>query len=368
MRYDIKKPAIELLLKGGFVSYAKALSECSVFGDPDVRSAYVNQVSLDIVIGNLFLNRGDKFMSLAIRHELSHLILNHYNRMLNHGVDNYEIWNCAADAELSNYYTDEDRQEVLSKPFMSGSVDVVLNQYFVGYKGWRAEDIYDDMIKNFPSAKKDEKFFIISPGNGQQKLSVTPDGLGGDVCEINTQRTKTEADKVGVTHKDRLVFSRDRSIFYDIESDFMDVIKPKKTRTFNRENCVYADGNIIVACKSKQKKKTATIHCFRDVSGSMTKERTDSAVEVVKLLSGNKNISVVEHTFSNDIDNIIGGGTNYDAIVQYCKHRNITDIAIVTDDDTNNVVTNYLFNRAFIIGVGGCVPNIKIFSKTIKMY
>jgi hypothetical protein len=360
---------LQLLLRSGYPTFAKVLATCDAVyfgGDATWIKHKLNSNHREIQIGDFFIPFGDLGISLALRHELAHVVLQHLLRRKQHGCEYDQLANIAADVELSQWYNPEDNQFI--NRFCPTSC-YVGNPKFKKYHSSTFEEIYDDLLKD---AKVVTITFDSLGDCKDGEYEELPEELQEVIQGILEDIKKEMVSRTEVTYlrtprrTGEVKFSKSANALFEIESDYLEIIRPTKKRSFLFENPIYSGTKIIFPSKHKLRRKSATVHVFVDRSGSMDETKTKAAEDVVEKLGHHKGLSLVKHIFSDDIDNSIGGGTNYDGIVQYCKQFEIPNVIVITDNDGNNVSCKFKFNKAHVIGICNTTPQVILQAKVLK--
>lgn len=91
--------------------------------------------------GSLVLNKNLSMdeMCFMARHEILHIMYGHHFRR---GDRHEKLWNIAADMEISNFYSVEDDELMLTRPNLDGGVNVNFPMFSI-FLGKKAEEVYD---------------------------------------------------------------------------------------------------------------------------------------------------------------------------------------------------------------------------------
>ena len=119
-----------------------------------------------------------------ITHEIFHPLRKHHLRVLSIKNLDKRIANIAMDASINNMLVDE-----MSLPLPKGGV------YLPKYKGWRWEDIYEDLIKNAIEIPMWDEC-LPYPGRGEDNKDKGVTGPGGELagaCEAKMEDKRVDA-------------------------------------------------------------------------------------------------------------------------------------------------------------------------------
>ena len=363
----------QYLLDTMYTTYARLMSVYPVRFDADVNiaPAYTDGNAIHIAKG---MNLAEQ--SLAVRHELLHILLHHRDDSIwRKGQNDHTIRNIAGDAELSNYYDDEDNLLFSYEGPLQGGINVMVNQ--TQWADKTAPEVYAMVEKQ---AKKDKDFqqavkdFLennpfgdcVPKGvpepkkTGVDPVSGAPSGEGlanGDMGKQEADRIlekiletttsvshspfagKTEGDlgTVGRTSK-----NAETALYVSLTRYFSHSEQLAKRRTYSSPH-KQSRPDLLKRGRRRRPVEDKTLVMYIDRSGSMTDEKTGKADKIVEnTVKRLRDVTVIKKYFANRITedpeaHNIGGGTNYAAIRDDIKANGYQSVAIVTDNDSNNI-------------------------------
>lgn len=363
----------QYLLDTKYTTYARLMSVYPVRfdADPSIAPAYTDGAAIHLAKG---MNLAEQ--SLAVRHELLHILLKHReDGIWRKGQDDHTIRNIAGDAELSNYYDDEDNLLFAYEGPLKDGINVLVNQS--QWKGKTAPEVYAIIAKQ---SKKDKDFAQAvkeftdkNPfGDCVPKGVPEPNKTGVDPVTgapsskglANGELGKEEAERIlgelletttSVSHSpfagstegnlgtvDRVSKASETKLYVSLTRYFSHATALQKRRTYSSPH-KQSRPDLLKRGRRRRPAESKTLVMYIDRSGSMTDEKTGKADKIVEnTVKRLRDVTVVKKYFANRVTEDpdarnIGGGTNYAAIRDDVKKNGYESIAIVTDDDASNV-------------------------------
>jgi hypothetical protein len=339
--------------------------------DPNIAPAYTDGKAIHLATG---MNLAEQ--SLAVRHELLHILLHHRDEdTWKKNQKDHTIRNVAGDAELSNYYDDEDNLLFEFEGPLQGGINVHVGQS--QWKGMTAPQVYDLVAKkskqdeNFANAMKqfmeDNPFGDCVPKGAPDPQATGTDPVTGKPSEKGAAKgdiDKGEADRIleelletttkvshspfaGRTEGDLGTVQRtskqaETKLYVSLTRYFGHAESLTKRRTYSSPH-KQSTASLIKRGRRRMPVENKTLVMYIDRSGSMTDEKTGKADRIVEnTVKRLRDVTVIKKYFANRITTDpsaynIGGGTNYRAIRDDIKKNGYQSIAIVTDNDSNNI-------------------------------
>lgn len=363
----------QYLLDTMYATYARLMSVYPVRfdADPDIAPAYTDGRAIHLAVG---MNLAEQ--SLAVRHELLHILLHHReDEIWRKGQNDHTIRNIAGDAELSNYYDDEDNLLFGYDGVLKDGINVHVNQS--QWKGKTAPAVYalvdkqSKKDKSFAQAVKDfmdnnpfgdcvpkgipePKKTGVDPVTGSQSQKGLASGdLGKEEAErileelLETTTAVSHTPFAGKTEGDLGTVNRaskeaETKLYVSLTRYFSQATAMDKRRTYSSPH-KQSTPSLLRRGRRRRPVETKTLVMYIDRSGSMTDEKTGKADKIVEnTVKRLRDVTVIKKYFANrvsedpDADGI-GGGTNYSAIRDDIKANGYESVAIVTDNDSSNI-------------------------------
>lgn len=363
----------QYLLDTMYTTYARLMSVYKVRfdADPTIAPAYTDGKAIHLAQG---MNLAEQ--SLAVRHELLHILLHHREDSIwRKGQTDHTIRNIAGDAELSNYYDDEDNLLFGYDGPLQGGINVHVNQS--QWKGKTAPAVYalvkkqSEKDKNFEQAVKDfmEKnpFGDCVPKGVPQASKTGVDPVTGTKSQqgaANGDIDKDEAERIleelletttSVSHSpfagkteghlgtvQRDSKAAETKLYVSLTRYFSHATAMDKRRTYSSPH-KQSTPSLLKRGRRRRPVENKTLVMYIDRSGSMTDEKTGKADKIVEnTIKRLRDVTVVKKYFANRVGDDptgydLGGGTNYAAIRDDIKENGYQSIAIVTDNDSSNI-------------------------------
>ena len=147
-RIKVQRAILWITINRGF--FAQLLSNLNIYGSSKIDPATMCTNGFNIVYHPDFvLKQSDAAIRFVLCHEVLHCVGDHMSRR---GNRNPLLWNYAADYAINPILNAEVTERIFSWPLQDDGSRMGL--YEEKYSGMRAEDIYDDIIKD--QAKQDE--------------------------------------------------------------------------------------------------------------------------------------------------------------------------------------------------------------------
>ena len=147
-RIKVQRAILWITINRGF--FAQLLSNLNIYGSSKIDPATMCTNGFNIVYHPDFvLKQSDAAIRFVLCHEVLHCVGDHMSRR---GNRNPLLWNYAADYAINPILNAEITERIFSWPLQDDGSRMGL--YEEKYSGMRAEDIYDDIIKD--QAKQDE--------------------------------------------------------------------------------------------------------------------------------------------------------------------------------------------------------------------
>lgn len=363
----------QYLLDTKYTTYARLMSVYPVRfdADPAIAPAYTDGAAIHLAQG---MNLAEQ--SLAVRHELLHILFHHReDATWRPNQKDHTIRNIAGDAELSNYYDDEDNLLFAYEGPLQGGINVMVNQS--QWKGKTAPEVYALIDKK---AKKDKDFaqqvkdFLdenpfgdcvpkgtpepiktgVDPVTGKTSTKGLADGeLGkeeaGRILEelLETTTNVSHSPFAGDTEGNlgtvqRVSKNAETALYVSLTRYFSHSMEMNKRRTYSSPH-KQSTSTLLRRGRRRRPTENKTLVMYIDRSGSMTEEKTGKADKIVEnTVKRLRDVTVIKKYFANRVGDDpsasgLGGGTNYDAIRDDVSKNGYQSIAIVTDDDASNV-------------------------------
>jgi len=150
-RIKIQRAILWITINKGF--FAQLLSNLNIYGSSKIDPATMCTNGFNIVYHPDFvLNQSDAAVRFVLCHEILHCVGDHMSRR---GNRNPLIWNYAADYAINPILNEEVTSKVFDWPTQPDGSRMGL--YEEKYSGMRAEDIYEDLIKDAQKQQELEK-------------------------------------------------------------------------------------------------------------------------------------------------------------------------------------------------------------------
>ena len=192
-RVKVNKNLIWMTSKKGF--FAQLLSKLNIYGSSDPRYLTMCTNGFNIQYHPDFvLSQSDAAVRFVLCHEILHCVGDHMSRR---GNRNPLIWNYACDYAIN---------PILNADVVSGQFEWPRNSdgtrmglYEEKYEGMRAEDIYDDLVKDIEQQQKAAEAFKDDPKKGIHVVDSDdeleePDGPESIVQEVETGESEIEEE------------------------------------------------------------------------------------------------------------------------------------------------------------------------------
>jgi len=143
----LRRRISDILFDTGYPDYAIALTGFrKVVGTSEIPIAGTDYA-------NLYINPDftDDEISVIVRHEILHVILNHRKRMQSHHKP--MLWNMAIDYELSNYYSYYDDIVIANNERLRSGCSIAMQPE---YQNMTAEEIYDKLLEDVQSGSSSD--------------------------------------------------------------------------------------------------------------------------------------------------------------------------------------------------------------------
>lgn len=363
----------QYLLDTKYTTYARLMSVYPVRfdADPTIAPAYTDGTAIHLAQG---MNLAEQ--SLAVRHELLHILLHHREDSIwRKGQNDHTVRNIAGDAELSNYYDDEDNLLFGYDGPLKGGINVHVSQS--QWKGKDAPTVYAMVAKqaktdkDFAQAVKDfmdENPFgdCVPKGTPEPKATGT-DPVTGKVSDkgaaagdINSEEAKRILDELietttNVSHSpftgsaegnlgtvNRSSKEAETKLYVSLTRYFSHAEDLQFRRTYSSPH-KQSTSTMLKRGRRRRPTETKTLVMYIDRSGSMTDEKTGKADKIVEnTVKRLRDVTVIKKYFANRVGTEpsaehLGGGTNYAAVRDDIKANGYRSIAIVTDNDSSNI-------------------------------
>jgi hypothetical protein len=377
----------QYLLDTKYTTYARLMSVYPVRFDADVAiaPAYTDGKAIHLAKG---MNLAEQ--SLAVRHELLHILLHHREDSIwRKGQKDHTIRNIAGDAELSNYYDDEDNLLFAYDGPLKGGINVLVNQS--QWKGKTAPEVYamvakkskqdkdfakamKDFLKDnpfgdcVPKGTPDPQATGVDPVSGAQSADGLAGGdLGKDEAErilehiLKTTTNVSHSPFSGKVEGDLGTVARDSKaaetkLYVSLTRYFSHAEDLQFRRTYSSPH-KQSTATMIKRGRRRRPVEGKTLVMYIDRSGSMTDEKTGKADKIVENTTKRlRDVTIIKKYFANRVGTDpsaqnLGGGTNYASIRDDIKKNNYRSVAIVTDDDSSNIQSSYSSDDTSLIDV-----------------
>jgi hypothetical protein len=363
----------QYLLDTMYTTYARLMSVYPVRFDADISiaPAYTDGKAIHIAKG---MNLAEQ--SLAVRHELLHILLHHRDESTwRKGQKDHMIRNIAGDAELSNYYDDEDNLLFSYDGPLQGGINVHVNQgqwkgkdaptvYALVAKKAKQDKSFEQAMKDFmdenpfgdcvPKGTPDPKATGTDPVTGQPSSKGAGAGeIGKDEAErileelLETTTRVSHSPFAGKTTGDLGTVGRTKKeaetkLYVSLTRYFSHATDMGKRSTYASPN-KRSTATLIKRGRRRRPVESKTLVMYIDRSGSMTDEKTGKADKIVEnTVKRLRDVTVVKKYFANRVGDDpearnLGGGTNYAAIRDDIRQNGYQSVAIVTDNDSSNI-------------------------------
>lgn len=371
----------QYLLDTKYTTYARLMSVYPVRFDADVTiaPAYTDGEAIHIAKG---MNLAEQ--SLAVRHELLHILFKHKDEdTWRKKQDDHTIRNVAGDAELSNYYDDEDNLLFGYDGPLKEGINVMVNQsewkdktapevYALIEKKSKKNKQFQQAVKDFadknpfgdciPSDIPKMKDTGVDPVTGKPTppMGKGKEGLSNEdakkiLGELLEQTTKvSHSPFAGATEGDLGTVKRDpkRSalkLYVSLTRYFSHSEDMGYTRSYASPH-KQSTATMLKRGRRRRVVENKTLVMYIDRSGSMTDDKTGKADKIVENTTKRlRDVTIIKKYFANKVGEGeehsrgqgLGGGTNYASIRDDVKKHGYRSIAIITDNDASNVRYGY---------------------------
>lgn len=359
------------LLDTRYATYARLMSVYPVVldADPNIAPAYTDGRAIHLVAS---MSLEEK--SLALRHELLHILLRHGEPdTWRKGQKDATIRNIAGDAELSNYYDKEDNDLFGYEGILSDGINVQVNNS--QWEGKTAPDIYKELVRDSkkdddvkkamdgfqqdnpfgdcipkgtpeprdPQTGKPKKANGMSPLEQAQEDAFEKETLLNEILEQTTMVSRAyDGDEEGNGTVDRKEVEATTKLYASLTRYFNHEMSLSPRRTYSSPN-KQSTPSLMKRGKRRRHVEDKTLVMYIDRSASMTDEKTGKADRIVEnTVKRLRDVKVIKKYFSNGVTtdpaaHMLGGYTNYRAIANDVKANDYKTIAIVTDADGSNL-------------------------------
>lgn len=360
----------QYLVDTRYATYARLMSMYPVAfdADPKIAPAYTDGTAIHIAQG---MNLAEQ--SLVVRHELLHILLKHKeDTTWKKGQDDHMVRNIAGDAELSNYYDDEDNALFGYDGPLSQGINVHVNNG--EWKGKTAPEIYRDLdrkrkkdkgvsdaVDNYPNdnpfgdcSPKDIPPQLQQPGQSKAGKPTTADELTKEqakamleeiIQQSHEQTTKAfDGPEYGGTVDRKFIEAR-TSLYISLTRYFAHDLSLQPRRTYSSPH-KQSTPNLMRRGRRRRYVEDKTLVVYIDRSGSMTDDKTGKADRIVENTTKRlRDVKIIKKYFANRIGEDedarkgfgLGGGTNYEAVANDITAHGYKSVAIITDNDYSNI-------------------------------
>lgn len=392
---DIREKTAGILNAAGYPDYALALAGfAGVYALP-LKGRFIAAADWE----NLYVRSDltDDELSLAVRHEILHLLLKHDRRRKRRR--DLTLWKRAAHFEVSHYDSVHDEKvRAASEIFRDGCS--VMNH--PSLRNLIAEEIYD-RLESHQREKRylqwKEKIRKKSPAQPRVRKNAAKDPLLSEVqkrlksvqsrkrlCNALIKSVRKNFHRLSAKEQSRVIRSGSvpglsaglktdggqTELCYNAVSSAFEMPKEGiarlkhslrtffirqerigKIRSYRYPSKKYQDSGVIMKGRRTQYRKVETLAVYVDMSGSMDRERLERAAVCCETIRKFKRTAVIRKYFDSSVHDEFrpGGGTDYNAVLADAARNRFACIAVITDNAPAVIKDRYEFEAVWLIGV-----------------
>jgi hypothetical protein len=315
----MKNKIINLLISEWYKSYAIILSRLNI----ELSKEHTSYTDWKTIFIKEYSSNDE--ISLIIRHEILHWLLNHFSISKEIDNINHNKFNIAADLEISNFYTKEDNKII--KQLWWYTIDI---DEYNKYKTTYVIDIYNDLDID-DDEQKWETYVDLSDLSEEDKKEII------ESIKKETKEIKGKQELYEVSNNIKIIPIDKKDIFINsIKRYFIREEQIQKLKSFKKQNKKY-QWDIIMKWNINKNAPWKTLAVYLDLSWSMDQNKIEQAYGFLNWLNKFKKIKLIKNYFSDTVSStpMEWGWTNYDAVFKDIIDNKYTDICIITDDDNH---------------------------------
>jgi len=314
----MKNKIIDLLISQWYKSYAMVLVNLNL----ELSKKNISYTNWKTIFIKEYSSNDE--ISLVVRHEILHWLLNHFNVSKEIDNINHKKFNIAADLEISNFYTKKDNK--ITKQLSWYTIDIDI---FNKYKATYVIDIYNDLDIKDDKQEEQETYIDLSDLSKKDKEEII------ESIKKEIKKIKSKQELYEVNNNIKIIPIDKKDIFVNsIKRYFIREEQIQKLKSFKKLNKKY-QWDIIVKWNINKNAPWKTLAVYLDLSWSMDQNKIEQAYSFLNSLDKFKKVKLIKNYFSDAVSStpIWWWWTNYNAVFKDVIDNKYTDICIITDDD-----------------------------------